>query len=235
MQKQCEIKILLKLKQFSLTFIFICLTITMCRLKTQTENVVGVQAPLLLMKATSMAEHHECAFTHICEGNIRGHTLWVCVHPYSVVKATSVTIRRRCAFTHEYGWTHTNDVWSQMLPSQQSMVVHSPMSMGECTLTTYGHGCCLHNRVWVNTHPRCMATDVAFTKEYGWMHTHDVQPWMLPSLKARVPAHPQHSLFEFFMLWTFTHLLAASVTICFGCAFTHTFMKAIVYSLLPCV
>ena len=82
---------------------------------------------------------------------------------------------------------------------QQSMRewICSQQSMGECTPTTYGHGCCLHNRVWVNTHLRCMATDIAFTKEYGWMHTHDVQPWMLPSLKARVPAHPRHSLFEF--------------------------------------
>ena len=35
-----------------------------------------------------------------CEGNIRGHTSWVCIHPYSVVKATSVAICRGYALTH---------------------------------------------------------------------------------------------------------------------------------------
>ena len=25
------------------------------------------------------------------------------------------------------------------------------------------------------------------------MHTHDLWQWMLPSLKVRVPAHPQHA------------------------------------------
>ena len=35
-----------------------------------------------------------------CEGNIHGHTLWVCIHPYSVVKATSVAVYCGCALTH---------------------------------------------------------------------------------------------------------------------------------------
>ena len=52
-------------------------------------------------------------------------------------------------------------------------------------------------KAWVNAHPRWMATDVAFTTEYGWMHTHDIRPWMLPSLKVRVPAHPRRTPGEF--------------------------------------
>ena len=40
-------------------------------------------------------------------------------------------------------------------------------------------------KAWVNAHPWRMATDVAFTTENGWMHTHDIWPWMLPSLKVQ--------------------------------------------------
>ena len=75
------------------------------------------------------------------------------------------------AFATEYGWMHTrHDVRPRMLPSQQST--------GGCTpATTFGHGCCLRNRVRVDAHPpRRSATDVAFATEYGWMHTrHDVR------------------------------------------------------------
>ena len=59
------------------------LTVAIYPLKTHMEYVVGVQAPLLLMKATSVAVR-------------RG----VCIHPYFVVKATSMAIRCGCAFTH---------------------------------------------------------------------------------------------------------------------------------------
>ena len=84
---------------------------------------------------------------------------------------------------------HTHDVLPRMLPSQQNM--------GEYTPTMYSHGCCLHNRVQVNVHPQRTATDVAFTAAYGWMRTHSIRPRMLPSLKVRVPAHPQHTPCEF--------------------------------------
>ena len=75
------------------------------RYKTHMEYVLGVQAPLLLMKATSMAV---CCGVHspiLChEGNIRGRMLWVCIHPYSVVKATSVAVYRGCVLTHILLW-----------------------------------------------------------------------------------------------------------------------------------
>ena len=107
--------------------------------------------------------------------------VWVNAHPWCM--ATNV------AFTTESGWMHTHDVRPRMLPSQQSL--------GECTPMMYGHECCLHNRVWVNAHPWCTATNVAFTTESGLMHTHDIWPRMLPSLKVRMPAHPRHTQREF--------------------------------------
>ena len=91
-------------------------------LKNSTEYIVGVQAPLLLMKATSVAVRCGCAFTHVplwrqhlwlyvvgvhscifcCEGNICGHTSWVGIHQYSVVRAISVALRCQCAFIHTF-------------------------------------------------------------------------------------------------------------------------------------
>ena len=63
------------------------------------------------------------------------------------------------ALTTEYWWMPTHDVWPRMLPSQQNMHEYTP--------TTYSHRCCLHNGTWVNAHPRCTATDVAFIKSKG--------------------------------------------------------------------
>ena len=99
-----------------------CLTFTVRHLRTRTEYIVGVQAPLLLMKATSMAVCRGCAFTHTllwkqhpwpyivgvhshifcCEGNICGCTSWVGIHQYSVVRATSVALCGQRAFTHTF-------------------------------------------------------------------------------------------------------------------------------------
>ena len=72
-----------------------------------------------------------------------------------------------CAHVCVRECVNCNCQWEQRVASQ--------WTMGECTPTTYGNGCCLHKRIWV-------------------MHTHDIRPQMLPSLKVRVSAHSQRTL-----------------------------------------
>ena len=143
-------------------------------------------------KCTPTTYGHEC-----CLHNgiwVNAHPWWGYVHECCLYNRVWVNANPWCtatnvAFTTESGWMHTHDVRPQMLPSQQSL--------GECTPMMYGHECCLHNRVWVNAHPWCTATNVAFITETGLRHTHDIWPRMLPSLKVRVPAHPRHTPHEF--------------------------------------
>ena len=105
---------------------------------------------------------------------------WKCLHKH---------------LTHTLNITHTHGARFDCIRQGIHCCFHE--SMGECTPTTYGRGCCLHNRVWVNAHQQHTVTDVAVTTEYGWMHTHDVRPWMLPLLKVRMSANPEHTACEF--------------------------------------
>ena len=119
-----------------------------------------------------------------CEGNIRGRTSWVCIHPYSVAKATSVAVRRGCAFTRTL--LRRQHPWPYVVAG-----VHSPVL------------CCEGNirgrTSWrVCIHPYCVART-----------------------SSRVCIHP------------YSFAKATSVAERRGCALTHTFIKAIVYS-LPC-
>ena len=97
------------------------LTFAVRHLKTHMEYVVGVQTPLLLVKATSVAIRRGCADTlTFNEGNVHGHTSWVCIHPYSVAKATSLAVRRGCAFTRtllrrQHPWPYVVGVRSPIL------------------------------------------------------------------------------------------------------------------------
>ena len=93
--------------------------------------------------------------------------------------------------THKLTVTHTHGVRFDCTQQVIHYCFHE--SMGKCTPMMYGHRSCLHKRVWVNAHPRCMATNVALAMDYGWMHTHNVRQRMLPSQQNMGNAHPRHT------------------------------------------
>ena len=78
-----------------------------------------------------------------------------------------------CAHTHTHTDSFTHIHGARFDCTQQGIHYCFHESMGKCTPTMYGDGCCLHNRVWVNAHSQPTAMDVAFTTEYGCLLTHD--------------------------------------------------------------
>ena len=161
MLKQCEIKILLKLKQFSLTFIFICLTF----------DTVFLDLHLHLFNHHYMSPKNSnreccgCAGTlAFNEGNIHGWTSWVCIHPYSFVKATSVAIHRGWVFTHtllwrQHPWPYTMGGCSPILccggnirDHTSSVCIH-PYSVVNIFIHAYSVGSIRDHMFWVCIYP----------------------------------------------------------------------------------
>ena len=128
--------------------------------------------PYSVAKATSVAVRRGCASTGTllrrqhpcpnvvagvhppvlcCEGNIRGRTSWVCIHPYSVAKEISVTDRRGgCASTRtllrrQHPWPYVVGVHPPVLFCPYVVVgLHSPVPCCEGNIRGHTSRVCIH-------------------------------------------------------------------------------------------
>ena len=82
---------------------------------------------------------------------------------------------------HFFSPPRCRPTWKCLHKHHTDSVTHAHGARFDCTWQGIHYCFQSMGKSLLNAHPRCMATDVAFTTEYGWMHTHDVGPRMLPS------------------------------------------------------